>query len=307
LEALRRTYGYEPVVFTDSGPGEPLRNALLFCRVESRLTGDRLVAVPFSDHCEPLVDAPEALDALLEALKVFVGRNCRYIELRPIKAIVDVQGYTQSEVFCAHSIDLRPELAAIFARFHQSHGRRAVRKAMRSGLSLEVGAANLLEDFYELHKMTRRRLGAPVQPFSWFRNLVDCMGDRLTIYMSRHVGRAAATILTIRHKSTLVFKYGCLDATYKRFGGTPHLFWKAIEDAKAQGLTSFDLGRSEVDNAGLLAFKDHLGASRTTMRYYRYAEQTRPQWWPSVASAVFAVTPANLQATLSARLYKHFG
>ena len=34
-----------------------LANGIVFCRVESRLTGRRLVSLPFSDHCDPLVDS----------------------------------------------------------------------------------------------------------------------------------------------------------------------------------------------------------------------------------------------------------
>ena len=56
LEALRRTYGYRPVAYTTSAPHEDLENGLVFCRVESWLTGRRLVSLPFSDSCELLVD-----------------------------------------------------------------------------------------------------------------------------------------------------------------------------------------------------------------------------------------------------------
>src|SRR6185295_8609350 len=56
LNALQTTYGYEPVAFTTSAPTEKLTNALLFCAVRSWLTGSRLVSLPFSDHCEPLVE-----------------------------------------------------------------------------------------------------------------------------------------------------------------------------------------------------------------------------------------------------------
>src|SRR2546430_5296635 len=59
LEALRRTYGYEPVVYTTSLPRAELTNGLVFCRVRSWLTGRRLVSLPFSDHCEPLVHNSE--------------------------------------------------------------------------------------------------------------------------------------------------------------------------------------------------------------------------------------------------------
>src|SRR5262245_48008469 len=64
LESLRRTYHFEPVALTTSAPGLPLRNALVFCPVRSWLTGARLVSLPFSDHCEPLVDDADELRAL---------------------------------------------------------------------------------------------------------------------------------------------------------------------------------------------------------------------------------------------------
>jgi hypothetical protein len=34
---------------------------LVFCRVRSWLTGRRSISLPFSDHCEPLVESHEAL------------------------------------------------------------------------------------------------------------------------------------------------------------------------------------------------------------------------------------------------------
>src|SRR5437660_10478186 len=64
LEALRRTYGYEPVAYTTTPPGSELTNGVVLWRVYSRITGRRMVSLPFSDHCEPLVDRPEALGDL---------------------------------------------------------------------------------------------------------------------------------------------------------------------------------------------------------------------------------------------------
>jgi hypothetical protein len=308
LEALQRTYGYTPTVFTDSGPGEALRNGLLFCRVNSWLTGDRLVALPFSDHCEPLLDTPDALSAFLESLKPRVGIGCRYIELRPHEMPVDVPGFKTTSVFCLHSIDLSPDLGRIFESLHKNHAQRAIRKARRLGQTVEAGRSSaLLEDFYALHLMTRRRHGVPVQPFGWFRNLADCLNDGLTIYLARYRGHPTAAILTVTHKKTLVFKYGCLNPEYKRYGGTPQLFWEAIEDAKEKGLTLFDLGRADINNHGLVAFKDHLGARRTTLNYYQYSMRSHRDWASGFRAAVFALAPPNVQDALSARLYRHFG
>ncbi len=57
LSALQYTYGYDPVAFTTSPPDAPLKNALVFCQINSWLTGRRMVSLPFSDHCEPLCDS----------------------------------------------------------------------------------------------------------------------------------------------------------------------------------------------------------------------------------------------------------
>src|SRR5580704_12775701 len=56
LKALSRTYGYKPLAFTTSAAEPTLTDGLVFCQVESWLTGKRLVSLPFSDHCAPLVE-----------------------------------------------------------------------------------------------------------------------------------------------------------------------------------------------------------------------------------------------------------
>src|ERR1700676_4757136 len=48
LDALKQTYEYEPVAYTTTAPGAPLKNGWVFCRIRSWLTGRRLVSLPFS-------------------------------------------------------------------------------------------------------------------------------------------------------------------------------------------------------------------------------------------------------------------
>src|SRR5215831_4350465 len=61
LQALRKTYDYRPVTFTTCAPGTPLTNGIVFCEANSWLTGSKWVSLPFSDHCEPLVNGPSTL------------------------------------------------------------------------------------------------------------------------------------------------------------------------------------------------------------------------------------------------------
>jgi CelD/BcsL family acetyltransferase involved in cellulose biosynthesis len=310
LYALQRTYGYEPLAFTDAPPGHALRNGLLCCRVTSWMTGRRIVSLPFSDHCEPLAESPEALPALLGSVKALKGSECRYIELRPRDMVLADSGFDVAAAFWLHVLDTRGDLAGIFGRFHESHTRRAIRRAERRGVTCDVGRSQeLLRDFYTLHVMTRRRHGAPIQPLLWFRQLAQCFGDDLTIYVARRDEQILAAILTLRHKNTLVYKYGGSDRLYKSDGAMPLLFWRAIQDAHAAGVEELDLGRSDVENRGLVAFKDHFGARRTRLCYYRCGSHANgvAAWrmGTRLAKLAYSVTPSVLQVSLSGRLYRH--
>src|SRR5262245_55854362 len=63
LAALKRAYGYDPIALTTTERG-PLENGLALCRIRTLMSG-RLVSLPFSDHCDLLMDRPDDLSAML--------------------------------------------------------------------------------------------------------------------------------------------------------------------------------------------------------------------------------------------------
>jgi len=273
LEALHRTYGYEPVAFATSGPDGELTGGLLLCRVHSPLTGRRLVSLPFADHCEALVSSADELTTLLAALKQEAkAGEYKYIELRPLSSLFAAEaGLKKSASFCHHKLDLSPSASELFRGFHKDCVQRKIRRAEREGLAYEEGRpVDLLRKFYRLQVITRRRQRLPPQPFAWFRNLAECMGVKLKVRVVSKDGTPVAGIVTLQHRHALVYKYGASDKAFSCLGGTQLLFWRAVEDAKNQGLLEFDLGRSEWENDGLIRFKDQLGAARSDLQYYRH-------------------------------------
>ncbi len=275
LEALRRTYGHLPVVYSTSPPGRELRNGLLFCDVRSWLTGHRLVSLPFSDHCRPLYEDANDLVLILEALERERNRHgWRYVECRLPDATplpqLQARRFGISTQYYTHTLDLRPGCDQIYSRFHPSCIQRKIRRAEREALRYEDGTSErYLRAFYRLMVITRRRHGLPPQPYSWFRNLVDCLGDRISIGTASKEERPIAAIITLCHGGTVVYKYGCSDPQFNCLGGMPALFWKTIQDATAAGAERLDLGRSDTDQPGLVAFKEHLGATRAELSYLR--------------------------------------
>jgi hypothetical protein len=309
--ALRQTYGYDPIVYTTCSPDEDLTNGIPLSAVRSLLTGRRLVSMPFADHCEPLVDSPEAAAALKNGLQTSVAGKWNYVELRPrTLGWQDYAPVAATTTFRFHELDLTPPAEQIFSGLHASSLQRKIRRAEREGLVHHEGRSEaLLREFYRLTLLTRRRHRVPPQPFGWFRNLAGSFGDRLNIRVAYSGGTAIGSVLTLRHRQTLVYKYGCSDASSHKLGAMPFLFWKTILDAKAAGVTVLDLGRSDTDNHGLITFKQRLGGRESTLTYVRYSETTpRPFQHPSrMVTRLLGRLPGPLFRAAGAVLYRHLG
>jgi CelD/BcsL family acetyltransferase involved in cellulose biosynthesis len=314
LSALKTAYGYEPFAVTTSPPGSAeLNDGLVFCRIKSWLTGSRLVSLPFSDHCEPLVDQPDRLNALLDYVQqTAIEEKLKYVELRPAFDLpVDSSGFGAGESFHLHRLDLSNTSDALFRSFHKDCIQRKVRRAERELLTYEEGnSEELLQKFYKLLLLTRRRHALPPQPLSWFRSLIAHLGDILKIRIASKDGRPVASILTLSYKKIVVYKYGCSDASASNLGGTPFVFWKAIQQAKEQGMLELDMGRSDSDNPGLIAFKEHWGAQPSRLIYWRYpkpAAQRHGGWKTRLVRQLVSAVPDSSLVVAGKLLYRHIG
>ena len=316
LEALQQTYDYRPVAFSTSPLDGPLRNGLIFCRIKSWITGRRLVSLPFSDHCDALADSAEQAVILSYVQEQVRSEGCKYAEVRPASPRPEWPtnlNLQPSEKFYLHTLSLDAPLETLFRNLHKDCIQRKVRRAEREGLVYEIGRSQyLLNKFYELLLKTRRRHCVPPQPMQWFRNLIASMGTQLTIRVASKETHAVAAMITLSFKDTVTYKYGCSDEELSHLGGTPLLFWKIIQEAKHEGVSYLDLGRSDVDNEGLVRFKDRLGAQRKELTYWRVSNKRasgipRPSWVTKVAQQVFPSIPDVILAASGRFLYRHMG
>ena len=319
LEALRKTYGYEPVVYTNSPPGQELRDGVVFCQVKSWLTGRRLVSLPFSDYCEPLLSDPESSKAIFGALRKDSNQQrWEYVEIRPLEVLNGTAPqFEPLETYCLHELDLTPELETLFRSFHKDSVQRKIKRAARENLIYSEGKSEeLLQHFYGLLMLTRRRHSLPPQPLTWYRNLIDCFGDALKIRVAYKGRVPVAAILTLEYKDKMIFKYGCSDPAWNRLGGTHLLFWNSIQEAKAKGLQAFDLGRSELKNTGLITFKNRWGAAQVDMTYLKYSRSGYSpalvnlgpdNWKVRMARSVFSRAPSRVLSLVGSLCYRHIG
>lgn len=314
LSALARTYGYRPIVLTTTPPGQRLLNGIAFCEVKSRITGNRLVSLPFADHAEPLLDeSGSCFDLTGWTLSELRERNWKYIELRPLRGEMKTDcPFAACKSFWFHTLDLTAPLDQIFLKMDRNSIQRRIQRAERAQLSYEKGCSEeILNDFYRLLMITRRRHQLLPQPLAWFRNLIFCMNGGAEIRVARKGGTAVAALFTLRHRGFVVYKYGCSDERFHHLAGMPFLFWKLIEESKAAGAEQIDFGRTDLDNDGLIRFKDQFGTVRRQITYLRYPERAPGEspafsLMPS-ARRLFSVLPDALASAAGRLLYRHLG
>lgn len=317
LRTLHETYGYEPVVYTTCPPDAELTNGIVMCKVRSWVTGSRGVSLPFSDHCQPLVDDSCSLSALVAHIQGTMGpEGWKYFELRP--RCSDYAGaepgapLRRSEHYLLHVLDLRPDIDTISRGLDKTSVQQRIRRAEREGLQYEEGRSeHLLRQFYDLMILTRRRHGIPPQPLVWFRNLIRILQGKVLIRMALKDGQPIASILTISHQRSLVYKYGCSDSKYHNLGGMALVLWRAIQDGKRRGALEFDLGRSDCANAGLISFKENWGAKPYPLDYLRYSVRRTMShsgsWQRRALEAMFSRMPDSLLTAAGKLLYRHIG
>ena len=313
LRLLRRQYGYELAAWCVRD-GDRLVAGLPVARVVSRLTGRRLVAIPFCDLCGPLVQrdaAPEAEAALLRLIAAERARAGLDLEIH--EAVAGLDGAQPSQRFWHHAVPLSRDVEAVEAAFTKSQVKRGARKARKEGLGLERRTdAAALDAFYGLHLATRRRQGVPIQPRRFIRRFAELFADGLgfVALVGEDGAPPAAAAVFLTFGDTVTYKYGASDPGQLRRRPNNLLFLDVIHWACAEGYEQLDLGRTDLDNEGLREFKLSWGARERDVAYTFLSDGRRaPSRRSGGSRAVQAVlrrSPPVVSRVVGEALYRHF-
>src|SRR5262249_36329156 len=83
LQGFQRTYGFQGIAYTTARSGAELEDGVVFCHADSWLTGKRLISLPFSDHCQPLVESTDTLAEMISFVHAErVRAQCKFAEIR---------------------------------------------------------------------------------------------------------------------------------------------------------------------------------------------------------------------------------
>jgi lipid II:glycine glycyltransferase (peptidoglycan interpeptide bridge formation enzyme) len=188
-----------------------------------------------------------------------------------------------------------------------------IKVAEKRGVRVEWGDRRIhMQAFYRLHLQTRRRQGIPIQPWRFFDILTsdlieNGLGFILLAYKDDEC-LAAAVFLHWQH--TLTYKYGASLGDGLNLRPNNLLFWTAILWGCENGFTLFDMGRTDLANTGLRAFKSGWGAAENPLAYSTPSVELSPSMAGKLIPIVQAVirhSPLCVCRAMGEVFYKHFG
>jgi FemAB-related protein (PEP-CTERM system-associated) len=292
LPIIQRAYGHDPF-YLSAEDDQGRRGVLPAFVVRRPFFGTVVTSMPFLDSGGPCASSPVLARILIEHLIAEArGIGARSIELRCSER-VDV-GARPAE----HKVNMTLPIPADVDRlWHQldKDVRYQIRKAERSGLTIESGGAEHLTAFYDTFAVRMRDLGSPVHAPGFLAAVLGQFGSRARILLVRKDRTTIGGLIAVAFKDRLSVPWAsCLK---EHFALCPNmlLYWEAMRAACAEGFRWFDFGRSSRDS-GTYRFKSQWGA------------QEEPLFWYTIPVASSAVRPHPVHgggASFLSRTWQH--
>lgn len=276
MRVLAATYGFDvQAIVALDGEGEPIAG-IPFCRIKD-MTGERIVSLPFSDFCDPLVSDQHQWDCLIDALSVDhcpIAVRCLHNSL----PLAD-ERFTLVKQTRWHDIDLQQDLDALWHSLDEA-SRRAIRKAGRDGVVVRMAECEqTLRAFFELHLRIRKyKYHLLAQPYRFFQSIWRhfMAEDYGFLMVAEYQGEIIGGILFLAWKDTLYYKFNASNPAYLSHRPNDILMWEGIRHGRAKGYARLDLGVSDLDQEGLIRYKRKFATNEKTASFLRHPADWAP-------------------------------
>lgn len=269
-KVLKESYDYSPKYFT-SVANHKLDALIPFMEIDSFFTGRRGVSLPFTDFCDPIAYNKFMFDSFFKEITKY-GENKKwgFIELRGGNGILEGKdSYVETYI---HTLPLKGTDDEIFSSF-KSNTRRNIRSAEKKGVKIESGnTMEMLENFYALNCLTRKRHGIPPQPISFYKNIFENVikPGYGVIIQAEYENKVIASCIYFHLGKKAVYKYGASDKDDQNVRANNLIMWEAIKYYNQKGFDQLNFGRTDLDNDGLRRYKLSWGTTEELKKYYRF-------------------------------------
>ncbi len=273
-EVLNRTFRHIQSVYFAREQDNKITGGVPFFLIKSPLTGKRLVSLPFSFYCDPLVDSELEFKELMDEVarkQKDLGASFIQMRTRFMRPMLQNTGFKEFPGFKNHVLSLDQDTESMMRSFHRTCVRQRIHRAEESGITVKEGTtADDVQTFYDLHCTTRKKHGVPPQPFRFFQNMWDILAPKRMMYLSTAFYKdvPVSSLLCLRFKDRVHGEYMGIDDRFKQFSGNILLFWNMIQKSKSDGYKFFEFGCSPSNDSHVIEFKRRWGTVEEDISYF---------------------------------------
>jgi FemAB-related protein (PEP-CTERM system-associated) len=270
---IRQAYCHKPLYFQaedTAGVGGILPTFL----IRSWVFGTVITSMPFLDVGGPCGSSAVIAGALVSRLiEEATCYGAGLVELRCTKPLdLPVQA-TGDKVNLSLPLPKDPDRLWLQL---DAKVRNQIRKAERSGLSIEFGNTEKLGEFYSIFAENMRDLGSPVHAMGFFQAILDAFGEKASVVLVRKDTQAIGGLFALSHKDSLIVPWASSLREYFSLCPNMLLYWETLRMACLNGFRIFDFGRSSRDG-GTYRFKRQWGAVEEPLFWYSIPLGTHPR------------------------------
>ena len=228
----------------------------------SWLFGRFAVSLPFVNYGGIVADDEAAAHALLDrAIDIARLRRLGHVELR--HDVRKFDGLPNKRHKAAMLLPLSHTVDQAWESLDRKV-RNQVRKAEKSGLTVESGGRELLPAFYGVFRHNMRDLGTPVYSRRLFKEVFNQFPAATRVFVVKRDATMIAAGITYQDRNGVEVPWASSLAKYRAWCPNNLLYWRVIKWAVEQGLHTLDFGRSTPDE-GTYQVQTAMGSNSTSV------------------------------------------
>ena len=299
---IRQAYGHKPLYFQaedTAGVGGILPTFL----IQSWVFGTVVSSMPFLDVGGPCASSTILVDALVSRLLEEAAHyRAGLVELRCNRPLQLPFQATGDKVNLSLPLPKDPD--RLWSQL-DTKVRNQIRKAERSGLSIEFGSTEKLCEFYSIFAQNMRDLGSPVHAIGFFQAILNAFAERAAIVLVRKDTQAIGGLFALSYKDALIVPWASSLRKFLSLCPNMLLYWETLRMACLDGFRLFNFGRSSRDS-GTYRFKRQWGAIEEPLFWYSIPIGEHPRKYLSQTDGRGAIL-SQLWRSLPLRVTKWLG
>jgi len=313
LRVLINCYGFSPYCIASRDNEGNVRGVLPCMFVGGFLRPKKLVSLPFSDFSGPLATDEMGLADLCDHFEECISENRYNAEIRG--PFAGKLGFVSKTYFRHHFISLPQNSAFLLPTLNKRTVQYSIRKSEKMGVVVRKACDREgMEEFIRLNRLTRRKHGVPPQPDALFLGILEHMIEkgRGCLILGYYKDKAASGALLIKTRNTVVYKYNASDPELLSSLSPNHIVtWHAIDFSCREGARIFDFGRTDLNQEGLLRYKEMWATSYEDVpySYYPAAMGALHAYQESVlgsfAKSIWRLLPPAISSRIGSMIYKY--